>query len=243
MPKLGLAGHKVDSRGRTLKLREFMRSDFAVPAACDLTLDTGRDADDLGNVQVGCCAIAGPGHFSNWEDDLHGRPRAATRTTTIDEYQAFGYVPGDDSTDRGCYALDVMNRWRKVGLFSKRIRAFAQVDYFSATELARASFLLGGVFLCFNLPRQVAQGDVFTADTWDVSADDGGNAGGHLVWCEGSNLVNSWGQRIRVEDEFVARYCFDAYAVVSEDACRADGRAFSGLDLAGLDEAIKSVTA
>jgi hypothetical protein len=86
-------------------------------------------------------------------------------------------------------------------------------------------------------------GDMFTSEVWDVAIDDGGTAGGHLVWLEGSNLVNSWGQRIRVSDAFVAHYCFDAYAVVSGDAVTPNGRAFSGLDLAGLDDALRSVTA
>lgn len=243
MPKLGLAGHKVDPKGRTLKLADFIRPSFAAPAACDLTTDTGRDTDDLGNVQVGCCAIAGPGHFVRWEDRICGRPQSVNTASVIDEYQAFGYVPGDETTDNGCYALDVMKRWRSVGLFGRRIQAFAQVDYFDAGELAKATFLLGGVFLCLSLPRRVAMGDMFTSEVWDVAIDDGGIAGGHLVWLEGSNLVNSWGQRIRVSDAFVARYCFDAYAVVSGDAVTPNGRAFSGLDLAGLDDALRSVTA
>lgn len=242
MPKLGLAGHKVDPKGRTLKLADFIRPSFAAPAACDLTTDTGRDTDDLGNVQVGCCAIAGPAHFVRWEDRFCGRPQFVTTASVIDEYQNFGYVPGDESTDNGCYALDVMKRWRSVGLFGSQIEAFAQVNYFDHDEIAKAVFLLGGVFLCFQLPRQVAMGDLFTSEVWEVSDDDGGIAGGHLVWLEGSNLVNSWGQRIRVSDEFVARYCFDAYAVVSKRVLQLGGRAFSGLDLAGMSDALNSVT-
>lgn len=242
-PKLGLAGHKEDPRGRTLKLRDFLVSGLAAPAACDLTTQTGRDTDDLGNTDVGDCAIAGPGHFVNWEDDLNHRPRTATRARTIDEYQNFGYVPGDESTDTGCYALDVMKWWRSVGLFGRKIKAFAQVNYFNPEEVAKAIFLLGGVFLCMALPKKVKDGSIFTAKLWEPAADDGGPAGGHFMWCEGSNLVNSWGERIRPDDAMIERYCFDAYAVVSEDAITPNGRAFSGLDIAGMGEALASVTA
>ena len=242
-PKLGLAGHREDKRGRTLKLKDFLRAGLVYPAACDLTTDVGRDTDDLGNVDVGCCAIAGPGHFFRWEDRIHGLPETVGRAQVIDGYQHFGYVPGDESTDNGCYALDVMKWLRKDGLAGRKIRAFAQVNYFDSDEIAKACFLLGGVFLCFSLPNRVKDGSVFDAEAWDVATEDGGRAGGHLVWCEGSNLVNSWGRRIRVEDAFISHYCFDAYAVVSETACAEGGRAYSGLDLAGLDDALRSVTA
>lgn len=235
--RLGLAGHKVDPLGRTLKLREFLRPGHAYPVACDLTTGLARDADPLGNLDVGCCAIAGPGHFVRWQDSFCGRPVRVTTADVIDEYQAFGYVPGDESTDNGCYALDVVKRWRKVGLFGTRIEAFAQVDFLDREELARATFLLGGYFLCLNLPRSV-QG----ADVWDVGDDDGGNWGGHLVWCYGTNAVKSWGQDITITDRFREQYAFDALAVVSADAIKPDGRAFSGLDLGGMRVALAEVT-
>ena len=242
-PRLGLAGHREDKRGRTLKLKDFLRPGLAYPAACDLTTDVGRDTDDLGNVDVGCCAIAGPGHFFRWEDRVHGLPETIGRAQVIDGYQHFGYVPGDDSTDNGCYALDVMKWLRKDGLSGRRIRAFAQVNYFDPDELAAATFMLGGVFLCFQLPRRVRDGSIYTADAWEPAVEDGGLAGGHMVWLEGSNLANSWGLRKRLVQEMTSRYCFDAYAVVSETACAEGGRAYSGLDLAGLDDALRSVTA
>jgi hypothetical protein len=198
-----------------------------------------RDTDDLGNSDVGCCAIAGPGHFVRWEDAICQRPTRVQAADVLREYSAIsGYVPGDESTDVGCYALDVMRRWRKVGLFGTRIEAFAQVDYRSQEELARATFLLGGAFLCFDLPRS-AEG----TDTWGIVGNDGGTWGRHLVWADGTGLVNSWGQRIRVTTAFVQRYCFDVYAVVSVDSVMPGGRAFSGLDVGGLREALAAVTA
>jgi len=239
LPKLGLAGHKEDSRGRTLRLRDFLQPGIAYPAACDLSMHMERDTDPLGNLDVGCCAVAGPGHFIRWADVRCGRGVRVRTADVLREYSALvGYVPGDDSTDVGCYALDVFKHWRKTGLFGTRIEAFAQVDFWDPREIAMATFSLGGVFLCFGLPRSV-QGK----DTWDVVANDGGAWGAHLVWADGTGLVNSWGQRIRVTDAFVDRYCFDAYAVVSADVVADDGRAFSGLDLAGLRAALAEVTA
>lgn len=239
LPRLGLAGHKGDKWGRTLQLREFLRPSFAYPAACDLTSGLVPDIDDLGNRDVGCCAIAGPGHFVRWEDQLCRRPVRVQAADVEREYSAIsGYVPGDESTDVGCYALDVLKHWRKVGLFGTQIVAFAEVNVLDTEQIVKATFLFGDVFLCFRLPVSV-QGK----STWEVEKNDGGEWGNHLVWSYGTNLCNSWGGSIWFSDAFRERRCFAAYAVVSADAILPGGRALSGLDLVGLGEALSDVIA
>jgi hypothetical protein len=56
------------------------------------------------------------------------------------------------------------------------------------------------------------------------------------------DTCNTWGKRVLVTPGFVARYCWEAWAVVSSRGMR-DGRAFSGLDHAGLMRAVAAVTA
>src|SRR3990172_8547186 len=97
-------------------------------------------------------------------------------------------------------------------------------------------FLLGGWFACYTLPRSV-QG----LDYWDVEEDDGGSWGGHLVWHDGTDTCNSWGQRILVTPRFRSRYCFDGYAVVSQHGLR-QGLGFGGLDLDKMRAALAVVT-
>jgi hypothetical protein len=238
-PKLGLAGHKVDSRGRTLRLGSFLTAP-SYPVGGDITAGLPRDENDLGNFNIGLCGIAAPGHMARWEDWRAGRPSTIDKSAVIQEYRNFGY-DGTPGSDRGVYALDVMNRWRKVGLFGlPPIKAFAQVDFYDIEQVRAATFCLGGVFLCLNLPNFVAAGSVFEADTWDVADDDGGIAGGHMVWRYG-DPVNSWGMHPLVTPRFLARYTFDSYAVVSERSLQ-DGRAYSGLDLDGLMRAVEAVT-
>lgn len=235
--KLGLKGHKEDPRGRTLKLGDFLVPErFAVVANADLALDYPPDRDPLGNDAVGNCGIAGPGHFARWEDARCGLATAIDAAAVLREYEAFGYVPDDPSTDNGVYALDVFKRWRSVGMFGRQIEAFAQVDYFDAAQVQAAVFLLGGWFACYNLPRSV-QG----LDYWDVEEDDGGSWGGHLVWHDGTDTCNSWGQRILVTPRFRSRYCFDGYAVVSPHGLR-QGLGFGGLDLDKMRAALAVVT-
>jgi hypothetical protein len=237
--KLGLRGHKEDRLGRTLQLRDFLVPGVAVPAACDLEVDAGlpHDGHPLGNDRVGNCGIAGPAHFGRWEDKILGLPETIGEEQALAEYTALtGWDPNVPDSDIGVYAIDVMKWWRTRGLFGRLIEMFAQVDFRDPEEMARAIFLLGGVFVCLGLPNAA-----FGADTWDTWADDGGPGGGHLVWYSGTELVNSWGQKIRVAPAFLSRYCFDAYAVVSAHSLRG-GRAWSGLNLQQMREALAVIT-
>lgn len=242
-PKLGLAGHKVDPRNRTLKLKAFVAPEIAYPAKCDPDLGLPVDADPLGNLEVGCCGIAAPGHLVRWADSFCSRPWSVDKVAVLNEYENFGYVPGDDSTDNGVYGLDVCKRWRKDGLFGlPPIDAFAQVDFFDDDQMALANFALGGTLLCMSLPNRCAAGDPRDTDTWAVHPDGGnGVLGGHMVLSRG-DVINSWGRRILVTPEFRRLYTFDAFAVVWRTALR-DGRAFSALDIDGLLAAVKAVTA
>lgn len=244
--RFGLRGHKVDPRGRTLRLRDYLAPDLAYPVACDLTEGLEADRDPLGNTSVGCCAIAGPAHKERWLDRLNLRPPRVDTAAVLDDYSALsGYVPGDESTDTGLYALDVFKRWRSTGLFGlPPIEAFAQVDYTNAEEVAKATFLAGGVFLCLSLPERCAAGDPRSVDVWDVPPDSdfGGELGGHLVWLHGS-CCNSWGRQIVVTPEFTRLRAFDAFAAFGSDDLLPGGRAFSGLDADGMRAAVQTVTA
>jgi len=242
--KLGLSGHKVDRRGRTLKLRDFLRRDFAVPEGADVAFGMEPDADPLGNDQFGVCGLACPAHFERWQDQRVNDATTVDTDAVLLEAQNFGFDPADPDSFEGVYALDVMKRWRSSGLFGlEPIEAFAQVDFYDRRQFYGGTFLLGGTAVCLNLPRVVKAGGIFVADTWDVAADDEGCLGGHMVLCQGGT-VNSWGAhrgRILMTWEFVQRYSFDAYAVVSRRGLK-DGRALSGLDLDGMREALTVVT-
>jgi len=243
-PKLGLAGHKLDPRGRTLKLRDFLRRDFAVPEGGDVAFGMEPDSDPLGNDQFGVCGLACPAHFERWQDQRVRDPTTVNTDAVLLEAQNFGFDPADPDSFEGVYALDVMKRWRSVGLFGlEPIEAFAQVDFYDRAQLKGGTYLLGGSALCLNLPRRVKAGSIYVADTWDVADDDDGHLGGHMVLLQGDTL-NSWGShrgRILVTWQFIQRYTFDAYVWVSRRGL-VDGRALSGLDLDGMREALAYVT-
>lgn len=244
-PRLGIVGPKVDRLGRTLKLADFIADDIRYPVTCDPDLGLPVDDDPLGNLSVGCCGIAAPGHLARWSDSICARPWAVDEAAVLLEYRNFGYDPANpDTTDNGVYAIDVANRWRKTGLFGlPPIDAFAQVNYYSDEQMALANFALGGVLLCLSIPKRVASGDPFEADTWDVHPQGGdGSLGGHMVLVRG-DVVNSWGRRILMTPAFRRLYTFDAFAVVWRYSLRPGGLAYSMLDLDGLMAAVQRVTA
>lgn len=243
--KLGDKGPKYDHLGRTVQLRDFLAPALAYPEACDLTEGLAPDEDDLGNQSIGLCAIAAPAHKVRWLDQLNKRPPRVDTNAVVAQYSALtGYVPGDESTDNGTYALDVFKAWRSSGLFGLApITAFAQVNYLDREEVAKATFLAGGVFLALSLPKRCAAGDPRDVDIWDVPADGdfGGELGGHMVWLHGS-CCNSWGRQIVVTPELIAARAYDAFVAFGDDDLLPGGRAFSGLDAAGMMAAIKAVT-
>lgn len=242
--KLGLRGPKEDPKGRTLKLREFM-TPFSYAASCDLMFGKPPDIDPLGNTVLGVCALAAPAHRTRWEDLAREVNLRVQAEDVIREYQNFGWDPNDPSTDNGCYGLDVMKRWRNPGLFGgkSKIHAFAHVNYLDREELAMATFLTGGVFLSLNLPKQVTTGRIFDEDLWDAANEDGGSEGGHMVWRYG-DTVNTWGKQVVVSPAFIQRYCYEAFAVITEEAIlKTTGRSYAGLDMPRMMEALQRVTA
>lgn len=235
---LGLEGGKPQHHTTKLRLADY-RTGVAYPAAIDVTIDQPADLDDLGNIGNGDCGLAGPGHNILWMDSVAGRDR---RVTTEGVLAAWNAING--GTGEGVTSDQVLAYWRTEGICGCRLAASLVVDYNDHEAMTAACFELGGVHLMFSLPKCV-QGEM----EWVMPAgDDGGTWGGHWVWAFASStsdgiMVNSWGQWIYVSWAFVARYAFDARAVISEDDIGPNGLAFSGLDMEGLRAAIAGLSA
>ena len=143
--------------------------------------------------------------------------------------------------------LDALEHWRDPGWeihFSSRsirtifrISAFGRIDPTDAAVLRRAIFLCTGAQIGFNLPLAVKGKTV-----WDVGNGKEyrvGSWGGQLAYAkrfdQESVYVISWGQEIRVSNEFVEKYADEAWAVVNDiDSHKAQAT----LDVTGLQKAI-----
>jgi hypothetical protein len=81
------------------------------------------------NDRIGDCAIAGPAHLVQCWTGNDGQYVIPSDHEVIAGYEKVGhYNPNDPATDGGCVLLDVMNTWRKEGLFgTHKIGGFVSV--------------------------------------------------------------------------------------------------------------------
>jgi hypothetical protein len=159
----------------------------------------------LANDTIGDCAIAGPYHAQMLWCAEGKRPFPVSDPDVIGTYSAVtGYVPGDESTDRGSDPQEVADYWQYSGLRDHsgnvhRIGGWVDLTPGNLTELWLATWLLDGVGVCLNLPSAWMQ--QFSDDPgtpWDALDPDADIEGGHYVLgvCRrGGNLgVVTWGR-------------------------------------------------
>jgi hypothetical protein len=156
--------------------------------------------DALANDSLGDCTSAGAGHLIDIFTAGGGSPVAITAEQAVAFYSlSTGYVPGDESTDRGGDEVTVLTTWRDKGYDGQgghAIAGFVQVDPNSVSELRAASYHLGGLYFGLELPdtytNPFPSGDGFT---WGTGTPD--DAQGHCVVSVGANAdgirIDSWG--------------------------------------------------
>jgi hypothetical protein len=149
---LGKLPYKHDDR--TLKVADYLGK--ALPPAPPV-VDWGRFVKtpwgmEL-NDQLGCCAIAAPGHMEMAWTAASGKPFVPQDPQILSAYEAVsGYTPSDPSTDAGCVVLDVLKYWSKTGIANHKISAYAAVNPSNMPEVLQAINLFGGLDLGFSLP-------------------------------------------------------------------------------------------
>lgn len=207
------------------------------------------DWDMLGNDAHGDCGPAACGHSDMaWDRGVRNREPKVTTADVIDLYsRVSGYDPATGANDNGVYMLDLMNEWRRGGLAGEKIRAYAQVNHSNFRTLRQAIWLFGGVQLGFALPVTAQRQEV-----WDVEGDGTGDSapgswGGHAVyavgyWEKGGIDIITWGQRKRVTDSFMSRYCDEAYCALSPDWIKRNGKSPRGVAVDDLLADLKEVT-
>jgi hypothetical protein len=243
--KLGKLAPRVDVR--TLRLARYVdRAQLpAPPDALDLTGHV-RDWPMYLNDRIGDCTIAAAAHMIEaWTAPVRGAPVEVTERAVL---TAFGRVKQVDPAtgEEGAVELDVLNDWRKRGIGSHRIGAFAHVSVWDHRLVRDGAFLFGGLYIGLELPL-TAQGQA----VWDWTHRlDGpakpGSWGGHAVDVVGYDhrglTVVTWGRLQQMTWAFWDRYVDECYAVLSVDFLDEAGDAPNGFDLAALKEDLKLVT-
>lgn len=229
---LGKKDHKPDAR--TVMLGTYFGAEITVPHRYNF--DKGRAAfplDMWGNDEWGdCVKVAQANQLVRLE-------RVETRRTVkIDENDVVGAYkqetgsqsPGD-ARDEGLVMLDNFKLWRNPGwtvahpgaaVRDYRISVFGELDPLNHQELREACYLLHGVQFGISLP-QAAQW-MTDRGKWDYPNGSVGSQwapgswGGHAVFSkcydEGGFEVLTWGRKVYMTNNFIDRYCDEAWAVV-----------------------------
>jgi hypothetical protein len=241
-----------DARGRTLQLPSYVAPSALAPNGLDLT----RGESEFGymlNDHLGCCGLSAPGHVIQLATLNSGGSMVTVPDAAIlKAYQDVGgYVPGEPSTDNGTYMLDVLKYWRKTGIGGHKILAFAEFDPKDERMRRYANTVFGSTLMAIALPKTAQRQAV-----WDLVSPTGDGApaswGRHAV-CdaefgmdpdrEHDGQLITWGQLQPYTLPFRRTYCYEAYAVVTNDWLNTRGRTITGLDVDRLLGDLELVTA
>lgn len=252
-------GKKPATAPRAKPLRHYLRitgvgqSPPLVPASVNRSGEVANWPVLL-NQEIGDCTIAAIGHAVQLWTAAAGSQIIMTNAEALAGYEAFGYVPGDESTDQGANAQDVLTRWCgpgfQVGGSPDVLAGFCALDLSQDYDTTAGIAWLGVVYAGLAMPLAV-QG----ADSWDVgplpTPVDGpwapGSWGGHAVPIVGYDpmglTVITWGKTLRMTWPFWRTYADEAYGLLSRDFASAaiPGEAWTELeqDMADLRSAVQ----
>jgi len=263
MPMLGKLPKIEDPR--TFKLARYLPARPALPAPPP-SIDWSVAVPSwpmLMNDQIGDCVVAAALHSIQEWRALAGSGFSPTNSDALKVYEAFGYVPGDPSTDNGIAMLPFLKYWRTHGIAGHKITAFVEVDLNNPIEIKQAIALFGNVFAGFAMPATAAnqlgsrilRGYADEKLLWCVPGGLTGDAapgswGGHCVpileyvagarYPRGYKIV-SWGSVYTATEYFARCYLDEAYAMVSLDFIDNAGLSASGFNLAQLEADLKAL--
>jgi hypothetical protein len=201
------------------------------------------------NDQYGDCTCAAAGHMiQNWTAN-------ATVEVTVPPpsvltfYEHFVGTP--PPPDKGCDMLSVLKYWRRAGVDSHKVLAFASIDLQNQVQAQSACWLFGSIYIGVALPDFATQGDMLTVPWVVPPGGPVGNAApnpdnGHCIPAvsyDADNLyVVTWGEIKPMSWGFYNAYADESFAVISRDFIEANGINPAGFDLAALEADLKQVT-
>ncbi|MDX6450130.1 MAG: hypothetical protein QOH16_179 [Gaiellaceae bacterium] len=232
---------------RTLSLARYVDSS-QLPAPPDAFDDTTAvDSWPMyANDRIGDCTTAAAAHMIEaWTAAGRGHAIALSESSVLD---AFAHVKRTDPVtgEEGAVELDVLRYWRKTGIGGHRIGAYSRVAVWDQKLVQTSAWLFGGLYIGLQMPLS-AHGQT----VWDWTGSLTGPAcpgswGGHAVdvvrYDRNGLTVVTWGRLQELTWSFWARYCDEAYCILSDDFLT-KGNAPNGFDLAALEADLALVTA
>lgn len=226
--QLRLGKQEYEHDALTLFMARFVLPDIRVPAKFDF--DKGRTALPIrmwGNDAWGDCVIAGEAnHLLRLERIEQRRTIPLHDDDVISRYKTLtGSASPGDANDNGLVILDTMRNWHHEGFATKTrnytIAAYGELEPNDRAQLRMAIYALHGIHLGLALPR--AAQAMTREGVWHYEGQSGpmwrpNSWGGHLVYSKAfdSNSLEilTWGEKIKVTNEFIEKYADEAWTVV-----------------------------
>lgn len=234
--ELGRLPSPYDSR--TLWLENYITHLLATPPEVRDWHSTISDWGVMGNDRYGNCVIVTAAHaILAWRANELGDRNRITDSAVIELSTSMGALRGYNILERCKY-------WRKVGMWSDKLWAFASVvpANFEHVRVAINSF--GVVDIGVNMPSAWK-----STDTWDVGFGPTyrpGTWGGHSVPLVGYDLAYvylvTWGKVIRMTWAALSYYCDEAFALIDQNWLAGDSISPSGFNLPQLHADLMTIT-
>lgn len=214
--RLGKLNAKKDKRN--FKLVDIIKIDkrYKLPLEYDIDKDYLKvNIKDpmYANDRLGDCVIAEQAHHTRRLEYVEqGKLISFTDSVIVKEY-----LRQSGGVDSGLVLLDSLNQWRKVGLKSYKIKAFAQLDPRNNELVRQAIFNKLGLKIGLLLPT-TAQREFENGQAWSEISGKIGSWGGHCVYICGYNskgpICVTWAKRQQITWAFFNKYCDEAYTVI-----------------------------
>jgi len=256
--RLGKQPARYDKR--SLRMAAYLTPELPPPpAACDWT--PAVEAWKMyANDRYGCCTCAAAGHMiDGWRENAGEDRHGLTDLAILDAYAAVtGFNPnaplypnGQNPTDNGACALDVLKHWRNVGIGGHQIGAWVDGRPANQVEVCQSIYLFGAAYVGMSLPDAIFQGDPMEA-VWDVPMDGPNDdwrpnpQNGHMISLHGYDaagwlLAVTWGQVKRLTWRFLQAYCDEFHAVLSEDILNVAMVSPTGLNIEQLNADLAAI--
>jgi hypothetical protein len=245
--KLGKQRPKIDSR--TLQFGAYLTKELAPPPpSVDYTKPV-KEWPMMGNDQYGDCTCAAAGHMiEEWTANT-GTVEILSDPQILKAYNHFA----KGNPDAGANMLDVLKYWRKTGIGTDKINAFAQLEPRNDVQLRDAVNLFGTAYIGLALPDfAVPPHTDFLTIPWVVPGTGPvGNAApnpnnGHCVpavaYDQRFIYVVTWGAIKTMSWQFYDAYADEAFAVLSGDWINKKvGTSPSGFNMAALQQDLAAV--
>ena len=191
-----------------------------------------------GNDVRGCCEVAAAAELERVWSANGGAELAPTDDQVLQEYIGFtGYNPQTGANDNGIATLDLLNKWKNVGLFGgRKIEAFVAINPQNTEALKLGISWFGGVFLGVRIfasdERQFDEGVIWNRALWP-GVLEGLHAIPVPTYDEFLLYPVTWGRFQGATRDWVVNRAEEAYAIVSREFINYahNGQAPNGLNL------------